>query len=103
MFHHRSRLVLCYCFALLARLVVADEFDGPPINYLTAQPNNRVAQLIDRQERGEATLTASTPLETLRILLRELHVPESSQMLVFSKTSMQRDKISSRTPRALYF
>jgi hypothetical protein len=32
-----------------------------------------------------------------------LKVLDSSQMLVFSKTSMQRDRIAPRTPRALYF
>jgi hypothetical protein len=30
-------------------------------------------------------------------------VAESSQVLVFSKTSLQRDRISPRTPRAIYF
>jgi hypothetical protein len=36
-------------------------------------------------------------------LLRHLQVPESSQVLVFSKTSLQRDRISPKTPRAIYF
>ena len=30
-------------------------------------------------------------------------MPESSQVLVFSKTSLQRERISPRTPRAIYF
>jgi hypothetical protein len=38
-----------------------------------------------------------------RWLLGELQVPESSQVLVFSKTSLQRNRIAPRTPRALYF
>jgi len=36
-------------------------------------------------------------------VLRALDVPVSSQVLVFSKTSLQRDLISPRTPRAIYF
>ena len=36
-------------------------------------------------------------------VLKEFKFPVSSQMLVFSKTSLQRDRISPRTPRALYF
>jgi hypothetical protein len=32
-----------------------------------------------------------------------LDVPESSQVLVFSKTSLQRERISPKTPRAIYF
>ena len=39
----------------------------------------------------------------LRSLLKGLEVPESSQVLVFSKTSFQRERISPETPRALYF
>ena len=39
----------------------------------------------------------------LRALLRELNIAESSQTLVFSKTSLQTDFISRKTPRAIYF
>jgi hypothetical protein len=39
----------------------------------------------------------------LKALLRELRVPPSSQVLVFSKTSFQPARISPRTPRAIYF
>lgn len=39
----------------------------------------------------------------LRSVLRELNVPVSSQVLVFSKTSVQRDFIGPATPRAIYF
>jgi hypothetical protein len=36
-------------------------------------------------------------------LLKELNVPVSSQVLVFSKTSLQRERICPKTPRAIYF
>src|SRR5262249_27414426 len=36
-------------------------------------------------------------------ILKELNVPPSSQVLVFSKTSFQRERITPKTPRALYF
>jgi hypothetical protein len=39
----------------------------------------------------------------LRELLEKLQVDPTSQVLVFSKTSEQRDRISPRTPRAIYF
>ena len=39
----------------------------------------------------------------LSALLRELKVSETSQILVFSKTSFQRERISPKTPRAIYF
>jgi hypothetical protein len=36
-------------------------------------------------------------------LLKELKAPESSQVLVFSKTSLQRERISPHNPRSLFF
>ncbi len=86
-----------------AVFVFADDFDEPPINYRDTAPKNRVSRLMERIEQGKVSLAAPSALESLRLLLAELKVPESSQMLVFSKTSLQRDKISPRTPRALYF
>lgn len=35
--------------------------------------------------------------------LRHYGIPEASQVLVFSRTSLQRDRISESTPRAIYF
>ena len=39
----------------------------------------------------------------LPAVLDALRVPRSSQVLVFSKTSLQRNRISPKSPRALYF
>jgi hypothetical protein len=39
----------------------------------------------------------------VRTVLAALGVPEASQMLVFSKTSFQKDRISPGRPRAVYF
>ncbi|MFN7984486.1 MAG: hypothetical protein U0Q11_21795 [Vicinamibacterales bacterium] len=51
--------------------------------------------------RPAAAATADhTPL--LRIL-RQHGIPETSQLLVFSKTSLQRARISRTNPRAIYF
>src|SRR5262249_45094640 len=56
-----------------------------------------------RLDRGQVKLAFDEKFGYLPALLRELHAPQSSQMLVFSKTSLQRDRIAPRTPRALYF
>jgi hypothetical protein len=101
-----SRLT-CLTTAVVASLVfapaAAQEFEREPIRYGQSEPDNRVSQLIDRLERGEARLDYEPHLGYLRSLLTELEAPVSSQMLVFSKTSLQRQRISPRTPRALYF
>jgi hypothetical protein len=81
----------------------ADDFDRAPINYSTAKPDNVVSRLQARLDAGQARLPYDEDMGYLRSVLRELHVPVSSQMLVFSKTSLQRNRISPQTPRALYF
>ena len=48
-------------------------------------------------------LTSEGPSGYLASLLRALDVPVTSQMLVFSKGSVQRPLIEARNPRALYF
>ncbi len=62
-----------------------------------------VAQLQRRIDQGRTTLQFEPKHGYLQSLLRELNVPASSQSLVFSKTSFQRDHISPWRPRALYF
>ena len=78
-------------------------FESAPINYLTAPLDDSVARLQAKLDRGEATLHYDDQHGYLVDVLRELGIPESSQMLVFSKTSFQRSKISRRAPRAVYF
>jgi hypothetical protein len=81
----------------------AIDLDREPINYSTADADNTVERLQERLDSGKAKLTYEEGTGYLRSLLRELDVPLSSQMLVFSKTSLQRQRINPRTPRALYF
>ena len=80
-----------------------NEFERSPIDYLTAPVNDPVARLNDRLARGDLTLTPDNRLGYLPAVLEALDVPASSQTLVFSKTSLQLQRISPRTPRALYF
>ncbi len=81
----------------------ADDFDRAPINYTQSTPDNIVSRLQQRIDNGEAKLQFEPHFGYLKSFLKELNVPTSSQTLVFSKTSLQRQKISPRTPRSLYF
>jgi hypothetical protein len=83
--------------------VTADDYDRPPVNYRTAPANNAVSRLQKRLDAGDAQLRYQEGPGYLRSLLGELGVPTSSQILVFSKTSMQRHRIEPAAPRALYF
>jgi hypothetical protein len=81
----------------------AQEYEQEPIRYGKSEPHNRVSELIERIQTGKTRLRHEPHFGYLRSLLEELEVPQSSQMLVYSKTSLQRHRISPQTPRALYF
>ena len=81
----------------------AQEFEQEPISYSRTAPQNRVSELIEQIEAGWSPLEYEPTFGYLRSLLRHLSVPESSQTLVFSKTSLQRPRIAPHAPRALYF
>lgn len=89
--------------ALAAAPALASDYDRPPINYAKAPADNPVSRLQQRIASGQAKLTFDDDFGYIKSLLKELNVPESSQVLVFTKTSLQRDRISPKTPRALYF
>jgi hypothetical protein len=77
-------------------------YEQPPIRYSATTPSNAVQRLEERLVQGDFVLPASDR-DALAGLLRELQLPIESQLLVFSKTSLQRNRIGPRTPRAIYF
>jgi hypothetical protein len=83
-------------------------YEAEPINYNKAKPTDPIAKLQAEIDAGKARLErdADAPAGShgyLPSLLKQLGIPASSQTLVFSKTSFQRDLISPESPRALYF
>jgi hypothetical protein len=78
-------------------------FDEDTIHYSKVDPAGPVARLQQRIDRGEAHLSFDPQSGYLLSLLEALNISRSSQMLVFSKTSFQRERISPATPRALFF
>lgn len=78
-------------------------FEGPTIDYLNAEVDDAVVKLMARIEAGETKLIHDKEHGYLKSLLSELDIPIDSQTLVFSKTSLQLQRITPRRPRALYF
>lgn len=78
-------------------------FERAPILYSASQPTDRIAELQTALDSGRVSLKHDDAHGYLKSLLKELEIPISSQVLVFSKTSLQRHRISRRTPRAIYF
>jgi hypothetical protein len=96
-------LAFLSCLSLAGVSRAGDDHDDAPISYRTAPANNPVSRLDARLASGKTKLKRDSQFGYLPALLRELNVPLSSQMLVVSKTSLQRRRISPRTPRAVYF
>ncbi len=76
--------------------------EHPAIQYATRQPTDRVAQLIRALRSGERQLAREAETGYLLPLLEALDIPTESQILVFSKTGVQRAYTSPHNPRALY-
>ncbi len=89
--------------SLAASSAAGQDIERDPIRYSSAAPRNAISRLQERLEKGTARLEYEPKHGYLRSVLRALDVPESSQVLVFSKTSLQRERIAPRTPRAIYF
>jgi len=108
----RKRLAVCGAVLVLGGgLRLAADLDGsyvvpldhPAIRYMDAPVYDTITRLNERIQKGEVTLAFDDHFGYLPAVLRELHVPVSSQVLVFSKTSFQAPRISPRTPRSLYY
>ena len=82
-------------------LLYDDEYEV--IEYGTSDLQDIVSRLQGRIIAKEATLSFSTDRGYLDSVLQELNISSTSQILVFSKTSLQQPLISPETPRALYF
>src|SRR3954462_14135806 len=102
--------ILRRCLSMLVALGMfdssargADEFERPPIEYSASTPENDISQLQAAVEKQPESLKHEFRYGYLRSLLEKLKVAPESQILVFSKTSLQRSRISPRTPRAIYF
>lgn len=95
-------LSACISAGLLARAGDSEPYEQPPINYSATQPNDPIARLQARLGAGQVKYGAADR-DLLEALLRELNIPIESQVVVFSKTSLQRQRIRPDHPRALYF
>lgn len=69
----------------------------------TSISRDPIARLNLRLANGSLTLAHDSVLGYLPALLKALDILPSSQTLVFSRTSLQTDKITPWSPRALYF
>ncbi|HEX2662310.1 MAG TPA: hypothetical protein VHM93_05715 [Candidatus Acidoferrum sp.] len=79
------------------------EPDDPAIAYATEPTTDPVAVLNREIEAGKVRLRFDGEQGYLRSALGALGVPIESQLVVFSKTSVQAQRINPRNPRTLFF
>ncbi|MFN0168583.1 MAG: hypothetical protein ACKV22_19335 [Bryobacteraceae bacterium] len=97
-------LIPAFAAAALAQSSYILGVDDAVIGYNNSQDlEDPVARLQRRIDRGEAKLQWEDAHGYLASVLKHLGVPVSSQMLVYSKTSFQLQRITPQTPRAVYF
>ena len=79
------------------------DLDSEPHRYFQRTAADRFSRRIPELAAGRLPLDRSSERAFLKSLLRALDIPESSQLLVFSNTSLQLSLINPDNPRALYF
>ncbi|MDP4850051.1 MAG: hypothetical protein NWQ95_06850, partial [Verrucomicrobiales bacterium] len=79
------------------------ELEAPEHDYWNRPLNDPFTLLKDDLEQGRLDLDVSNEKAYLESLLKALKIPASTQMVVYSTTSLQLSLISPRTPRAVYF
>ncbi|MEO8307263.1 MAG: hypothetical protein ABI616_04400 [Pseudomonadota bacterium] len=86
-------------------LVNATRYDQeyPVIDYSGPAHDNPVWHLQQKINSGEAKLNWEPKWGYLRSVMQGLGIAADSQVLVYSKTSLQTEFISASTPRAIYF
>lgn len=91
------------CASVVALAQLPALADREPIAYTHTAATDAVARLQAAIDRGETRLEFDAKRGYLPSVLKALDVPVSSQGLVFSRTSLQVDRIAPWSPRAIYF
>jgi hypothetical protein len=77
--------------------------DDPAIKYSAAPLNNAVVDVNKKLQDGTIQFSFDSRSGYLRSALEALQLPLDSQLLVFSRVSLQGKRISDQNPRALFF
>jgi hypothetical protein len=84
-------------------LLAEDEYENAPIRYSDTAPNDAAQRLERLMAAGKVKIDRTDAWTVLRDLMKQLDIPPESQVMVFSKTSKQNDRITPQTPRVVYF
>mgnify|MGYP001371859740 CR=1 FL=1 len=79
------------------------DMEYPGIGYSGPAHDNRIWRFQQKLNSGEIKLQWEPHFGYLRSVLKALEIDPSSQIMVFSKTSLQTSVINEQTPRAIYY
>ena len=77
--------------------------EDPAIKYSSSPLSNAVIDVNKKIQDGSVSLTSEGRSGFLRSALEALQIPVDSQLLVFSRASLQGKLINEQNPRALFF
>lgn len=95
--------VVLSAFAILPVLGQSEPFEQAPIHYSETEARDPVSTWQERLNENSLQFDQRSESAFVESVLAELDVPVASQVMVYSKTSLQIDAISPRRPRAVYF
>jgi hypothetical protein len=95
--------ILFLAFAPVASAQFYNDFELKPHGYFTRKPQDPMSLLMEKIDTREVKITEENGKPLVERLLRELKLDKDTQVLVFSKTSLQKRAVSYRNPRAIYF
>lgn len=102
--HMRALVVsLLLCSTLTGFSQFYNDYELEPHGYFSKDAKDPVTLLMKRVQRGEVLIKEPNGKPLVERLLRELGLNKDTQVLVFSRTSLQRREVSYSNPRALYF
>jgi len=99
----RYAFILVSSFFLPSLLHAEDEYENAPIRYSDTTPNDATQRLESLMAAGKVKIDRTDAWTVLRDVMKQFNIPQESQVMVFSKTSKQNDRISPQTPRVVYF
>ena len=102
--HMRALVVsLLLCSTLTGFSQFYNDYELEPHGYFSKDAKDPVTLLMKRVQRGEVLIKEPNGKPLVERLLSELGLNKDTQVLVFSRTSLQRREVSYSNPRALYF
>ena len=96
-------LLLALCASPAGMAQFYNDYELEPHGYFSKDAKDPTTLLMKRIQRGEVLITEANGKPLVERFLKELKLDKDTQVLVFSKTSLQRRAVSYNNPRAIYF